>query len=485
MSNEDDPKKDNDLTRIEDLSEYLHQDDGDEDFSGLSTDPDMALPDDFSSSDERETDFSALEEDLDSLDLTDNFEQEESPTETSFDNDSDFADDSISEENTNFDNESDFGENSEFDNETSFEETPNFEEDSEFEETTNFEENTNFDESPSFEESSDFEETPDSEEKPEFEEASSFEDSSDFSDDLGFEQTTSDESPDSELPPEMPIQNNESDIQESALIKSDDASLEKVPLAQVNTESPSKSQEYAPPETFKDLQNFAKTMSYGNLSQEGNPPFSIILKEIKYQEDLDDIVILLKEFKILSAEDEDAARKTLARGSYLIPRLSEYAAILLCHKLRKYELTILMGLTEEITPAKSYSSDDSGLATKNNIFNNRQHSFLFEKNKVTLNDIIVSTSQNLQGYEIKEYIAVAAQSSLISKDDFTDIDSSSSTENFVYQDLISKLKIQALDKKGNALIGINYTMTPTVSENDQEALYKITCTANIVWLLKN
>lgn len=442
----DDPKKKEDLTRIEDLSEYLHEEDENDDFLGLNTDPDLTLPDDFNSTDE--ADYSALEEDLDNIEpdsISDNFDDSEelSDDEPVSDFETDFSD-------KDFENE--VSETSTFDDspldETSF--------DSESDDDDSFSDQFESDEIVSDEvDSTDFSQNEDDDDNF-LEEQSEFDDIETSLEDLTTEE----------------IQENENQTG-----KFDEAPAAKTTL------TPLPATDYKAPENFQDLQKFAKNMSYGNLSHEGNPPFSIVLKDIKYQEDLDDIVILLKEFKILKQEDETSARETLSRGSFLIPRLSEYAAILLCHKLRRYELTILMGLTEEINPAKSYSSDDSGMATKHNIFNSRSHSFIFENENISFNDIISSTAQNLEGYDIKEYLGVVSDHSIVTSEELTNDDPGIS--DHLYDDLVSKLKYAAVDKKGNGVVGINYTMVPLLKESATDKnQYKIICTGNVVWLIK-
>lgn len=450
----DDPKKKSDLTRIEDLSEYLHEDDENDDFQGLNTDPDLTLPDDFNTTDE--ADYSALEEDLDNIEpdsISDNFDDS----------------DELNEDDSSTDFETDFTDNDFEDNSS---------ESSTFGEAViddkSFDENIDTDDDYSDQFESD-------------EIVSDDENSHDFS--QNDEVVVDDNSINDEQNEFDSVETSLNDLSTEDLQTEDTQDDYHQPhefdkVSETKTIlTPLPITDYKAPENFKDLQKFAKNMSYGNLSHEGTPPFSIVLKDIKYQEDLEDIVILLKEFKILKQDDETAARETLSRGSFLIPRLSEYAAILLCHKLRRFELTILMGLTEEINPAKSYSSDDAGMATKHNIFNSRSHNFVFENENINFNDIISSTAQNLEGYEIKEYLGVVSDHSIVTSEELTN-DEPGITDH-LYDDLVSKLKYAAVDKKGNGVVGINYTMVPLLKESATDKnQYKIICTGNVVWLIK-
>ena len=141
-----------------------------------------------------------------------------------------------------------------------------------------------------------------------------------------------------------------------------------------------------------------------------------------------------------------------------------------------------MGLTEEITPAKSYTSDDSGLTTKNNIFNNRSHNWLFKNEDLKVIDIITSTSQTLEGYEIKEHLGITSEHGILQEDDIQTV---SETQKHLYKDLLIKIKSHALSLNGNGITGVNYTVTPLLKQDSSSKLqYKITCTGNVVWLLK-
>lgn len=511
MSDNDpkDRKEKEDLTRIEDLSDFFHNEeedfsdldshsDEDTDFEEMATDPDMELPPEFTQ-EEESTDFSALEDDESPPTLPEdstqsfslNSEEEENDF-ASEDNDfgaveNDFGavDNDFAEEDNNFAaEENDFGaEENDFgavDNDFGVEENDFGAEENDFgaEDNDFGAEDNDFaaEENDFGSVDNDF-----NAEENNFDSNSNKieedDNSSLFNDDL-----------DSEEINDPPISNiNSSSLEQEQTNKNEIE--EKTEIPKYVEEKP-----YKAPENFQELQNFSKNMAYGNMAREGNPPFSIILKDIKYEEDLEDIVILLKEFKIITEESEAQAKESLRRGSYLIPRLGEYAAITLCHKLRRFELNILMGLTEEIHPAKSYDSDDRGLTTKNNIFNNRKHNWNFEEANLTIDDLLTSTTSTLDGHEVLEYISIGTEYTVISSNDLNlnnlenenkdqaDVDSL----KHIYNDLLNKLKASALNKKANAIIGINYQTTPIANQHNHEITtqYQIVCSGSFVWVSK-
>ena len=289
-----------------------------------------------------------------------------------------------------------------------------------------------------------------------------------------------------------------------------------------------------PPEDFEEVKNFAKNMSSQNFSSEGNPPFSIILKGIKYIEDAESIADILVKFKISNDGQQDSVIKDLSKGTFLIPRLSEYAAIILCHQLRSFDLEILMGLTEEITPPKSYTSNDRGATSKRTIYANRKHNIDL-KGTNQFSDILTTTLSQLHDCNIIKYIGVASESKMIEADmlknsdqlereileqvseksqeelkllqlkkenlnaadskfdfNFNEIYQSDSTGQkksgleYIYADLITQMKQQAKSANANAIMGINFSISPIAIEEylTQGPKYQILCTGNMVWIEK-
>ena len=550
MSDTDDKDK-SDLTRIEDLSEFLH--DEDEEISGLetyseddvseeelmdqATDPDMDFPPEFKPGEESDDSFSTEFEESDD---SDSFGSDDSDSFGSDDSESFGSDDSGSFGSDNSgsfgsDNSGSFGS----DDSDSFgdNESESFKDDS----SVSFDN----DDSDSFGE--------DSSESFDNDNSDSFEnDSSDSFDDDDSDSFESDEA--------QTIEEND-DIEEITATETDreiddnlednfeisDTNIEepKSPPAPPSTTAASEKtpietlkpkEKFAGPENFDELQKFAKNISYGNMGHEGNPPFSIIIKDIKFKEDIDEIVEILNEYSILNEENSDTAKESLSRGSMLIPRLGEYSAIHICHKLRKFDISILMGLTEEIHPPKSYESDDSGIVSKYTVYNTKSHHYNYNNDDTKLEDIVTSTTSQLEGFHIKEYISIGSEYVIIdaktlsnsyhleselkdslpeyqqdriniteirsenlkasksntlkdfypTNEDEIEKEENKSNLNGIYSSLLEKLKLKALKEKGNAIVGINYNVTPIVKEESyySETNYQVTCSGSIVWANK-
>ncbi len=239
---------------------------------------------------------------------------------------------------------------------------------------------------------------------------------------------------------------------------------------------------YKAPETFTDVKQFAESSSFSGMSAEGNPSFSVLVKNVRFIEDVKDIVNLMNELELLS-DTEEVTIERLKRGSLLIPRISEFAAIMLAHKLRRFDIDIQIGLSDEIHPPKYKENPETGIVSKHSLYQNQSHHFHFEDAKLDIHQIIISAAPVLDGYHIVKYMGVASEHKLI--DAHLLEDETSSEIPVIYQELAQKLKIHALKVNSNAVIGLNYQLTPLVSEFGlQGQKYRLTCTGNLVWINK-
>ncbi len=265
-------------------------------------------------------------------------------------------------------------------------------------------------------------------------------------------------------------------------------------------------------EKFEDVKTFAQNFSYGQSSGGGNPPFSIIVRNIKYQDDAEDILRLLREFALLTSANEAETMKALEFGSLLIPQISEYCAIILAHKLRRFDLDLDVGLSDEIHPSKSGESNPRGLVKKENLKQNKSEAMNFEDKIVSFKDILVSTSDSVAGYKVIKHLGVQTTFTLVEEDelerlsfvdrkardesplyevksdeDYGDISSDQAFKNYhqsfsaLYDDLANQLKQKALGKNANALLGISFHMDPLQFDRREKRInaYQITCSATL------
>lgn len=475
MSDGDDK---NDLTRIEDLSEYLHQDDtsvdrqldawGQGDQASLSD-----LPDD----DEPELPATPLEEfDEDKVDFDDS--SDDLPPAFSAENTEVISTESIGDLDEEDNNESDdfsFGEESTFDSSDEDESSFSFE-------------NTDVD-NESSDDSSDF----------------SFEDSevSSFGDDSE-DSSFGDNSEESTFGDTSEDGNEDNFSFEST--EEVDTSFESDNMEEVSKEMPESEPEPEPepiveepeveiakssynPERFEDVKEFGKNISYGAMAQGGNPAFSVMVRGIKYKEECEEIFDILKSHSLVTQDSENTIRQGLDNGSLLISQLSEYSAIYLAHKMRRFDLELHVGLSDEINPSESYSNLTDKPVNKDTLFQNKTES-LEIVDKIAIESVLVSTTPNLDGYKIDRYLGVLTEHALIDQENLSRLEhigEHENTERFssvedTYDSLIEKLKAKALSKGGNAILSLNFTMNQlpeSITEKNQT--FKITATTNLVW----
>ena len=267
-------------------------------------------------------------------------------------------------------------------------------------------------------------------------------------------------------------------------------------------------------ERFEDVKTFANNFSYGQVQGGGNPPYSIIVRHIKFKEEAEDIVNLLKEFGIVTDINEKDTLMAIDLGSLIIPQISEYTAIVLAHKLRRFDLDLEVGLSDEVHPSKSGESNPRGLIKKDNLRQNKTESLKLSDIDNSIKDIIVSTMSSVQGYNVESYIGVQTTFSIVEEaeleklqyvqrshrenSDLYDFENTGPNEitsekafrdyqnsfSLIYEDLTMQLKQKAFTQNANALLGLSFQLSPLNFERShlRVSAYQITCSATLAIL---
>jgi uncharacterized protein YbjQ (UPF0145 family) len=240
---------------------------------------------------------------------------------------------------------------------------------------------------------------------------------------------------------------------------------------------------FSPKEDFKETKEFVDRAVLSDVAAECTPPFSVIVKNIRYLEDSDEILELLQDVGF--PEDMlNQFRKQIERGTLLVPRISEFAAIYICHKLRHLKIDLTMGLSDILHPPKHSLDIDRGLVSKRSLSQNQSHKFNFRDDISDAKNIILSTLPHIEGHVIEKYLGVATEHTII--DSQIVENESSDIIHQSYDELAQKLKGHALQSKANAIVGINYQLTPIPSDTTMGYFrYKLTCTGNLVYLYKS
>jgi len=234
----------------------------------------------------------------------------------------------------------------------------------------------------------------------------------------------------------------------------------------------------APPPSeggMAEVSDFAKNIPVGQASVPGNPPFSVVLKNIKYSEDAQDILRILKEYGVANDSNESVFKQGLDAGSLLISQISEYTAIILTHKFRQFDLEIMMGLSDEIHPPKL--KEGKGLVSKISLDQNKVEHLDLKTGVESPEIILLATTPTLENYKINRYIGIITEQTKVSEEGVKDLQ-----DNFDqnFGDLTDKLKDKAFKLRGNAVVGITYQMTPLVPIGEKG--YTLTCSGNVVWV---
>jgi len=253
-------------------------------------------------------------------------------------------------------------------------------------------------------------------------------------------------------------------------------------------------------EDFQDLRLFGEALSYGTVTYGGQPPFTLKATGIHFKEDAEDIMSILDEHGLINDENRATYLQMLEHNSLLISQISEFSAIYLSHRLRRFKLNLSLGLSDEMNPSKSYEKDGRGLVTKYNLRQNVREEMAIKKTSFEARDVLLSTSNTFEGLQIKRYYDIISTHSIISEDEMKsrpfgqrDEETVGTSEeltdfeiglNAVYKELASDMKNEAFKREANAVVGVSYQITPlpSQSESGPKLEYKITCTGSAVWV---
>jgi len=225
---------------------------------------------------------------------------------------------------------------------------------------------------------------------------------------------------------------------------------------------------------LEEIKSFAEDISVSDTGAEASPSYSILLTNIKYHEEISDITIILKEFSLLS-DSEEATAQRMKRGFYLIPRISEYVCILLCHRLRRFSLDIEAGLTDEIQP-KSSTEIEHGSVSKNQLEQNKVLDYKNDQKAKSIDHIQVFLSHLPPQMVIAHDYGIITDSIYVPT---TEVESENSSEiNKYYDQLVQKLKKTAFVKQANTIYHVQFSLTPLVNQTQS---YRLTGTGNIAW----
>lgn len=463
MSDKDD---DDDFTRIEDLSDFVHEDDED----AASTEEPLENTEEEFTDFGSDTDFSG--DDENSFAGPDDDPNSESDP---FSNDEPNSDNPLDEES--------FGANSDESFETTFND-----------ENTDFLEDSNTDDSE-------------------------IDSSSDFEAEQSFDETQEDDS--------FASDNTDS------LHEDEQSALENMTEAKVNSDSLSENRDGTKDtqmdekisstpvgpqkEDFADVKKFGQSMALGKISLSGNPPYSILISNIKYKDDVEDIKIILREFNLLTSSNEKIMQDSLERGSLLLSQMGEYSAILIAHKLRRFDCNISMGLSEELHPNQNYPQNAQGLSTHLTIkFNKKGTLSALNQDKIQLSQITLSTLDKIEGLPIKQHLGPVVAHRRLSSSEFLDLkddqdgvelgtqahnlplglfsdgpdgpktsqepeNSSEQRLSKIYKQLANALRPLAKNKGANAVVGIQFQVS-SFTDSQQRKFFDITCTGSAIWV---
>jgi uncharacterized protein YbjQ (UPF0145 family) len=326
----------------------------------------------------------------------------------------------------------------------------------------------------------------------------------------GFEETSFDETPFELNEPEEIQEEAQEDVEVETPV--DDSNDIFANSFQEEIEQPVS---HTPPERFEEVKTFAQNFSYGQIQGGGNPPFSIVIRNLKFEDDKESIITLLSEFGLVNEQNQLETEKALELGSLLIPQISEYSAIVLAHKFRRFDCDIEMGLSDEVHPSKSGDHNPKGLVKKDSLRQNKTESYKKDNEQAPAKEILITTTAQLEGYSVKKYIGIQTSFAIVDEEELERLkyvqaqnriqgtlheyapeesDQLSSERAFIdykssfdylFVSLAEELKSKAQKEKANALLGLNYQLQalPFEKTADGKNCYQLTASATMALVI--
>ncbi len=261
------------------------------------------------------------------------------------------------------------------------------------------------------------------------------------------------------------------------------------------------------PEAFESIgsiKEFSENLTYGKIGIGGNPPHTVMLKNIKYKEDVNFIRQILKDHNLITDKNKSDIETGLTNRNLIISQISEYSAIYLAHKFRRFDLEILTGLSDEVFDSShSKKGTAIGLISKDNLKQNHIDFSNLKKSPYTLESIILTTTPTLENYTIQKYIGVISEHKTLTEKEITvassadhkfdknviqlfsedgDVSLFSIGMKNIYHMLSLELQKKAFNMNGNAVIGITFQMNIANEHelNSNQKGYHINATGNVV-----
>lgn len=276
---------------------------------------------------------------------------------------------------------------------------------------------------------------------------------------------------------------------------------------------------------YSDVNQFGNNITPNeHLSQVANPPYSIAIENIQFEEDARELKKILENFEIISPANESDYVLAIKNGRVLVPQVSEYKAIMLGHALRKFNFSIQVGLSHQVFPQSNETEAFKGLISKKFAHQNLREEAKKRELTFEIQDIQMTSLSDIPNFTIEQLHDVKTIMTVISKDELERLSfvesalrenifsnspdyETSFNQNYLndvqenetlkayqsyqksfehlFDDMTNRLREDAYTQGHNAVIGINFQINPIINEHDNQiSSYTITCSATFATVTK-
>tara|TARA_X000000950_G_scaffold278261_1_gene368898 strand:- start:43 stop:1701 length:1659 start_codon:yes stop_codon:yes gene_type:complete len=195
------------------------------------------------------------------------------------------------------------------------------------------------------------------------------------------------------------------------------------------------------------INKFANYAIPKNTRLGGNPPFSVLLKNIKFKNEIKEVLNELETLRLLPQEKTNLFEISLKTGTLLVPQISEHLAISIANKFKHLNLDIEFGLAEEIFQKNTDVNRSRGLPSYYQVFKNN----LLNRNIPNYEHVLIVTSSDLSKYDVinnGNIIHISDKLIIDEEEDFSNL------KDQLMENLSNHLKKKAYEARFNSVHSI-------------------------------
>ena len=249
---------------------------------------------------------------------------------------------------------------------------------------------------------------------------------------------------------------------------------------------------------LNEIKNFNQNLASFKTQQHTYPAYSVIGSgDLTDSDMVDDLIQTIKYTYPLNPDEEKLLLTGIKSGSFLLPHMSEYQAIYLYHKIKRFPLRLKIGPSHLLLKQSEQNKAQNFIpkSLKNNheiIFKNQDH--INSSAHHLLQHFSRTNRDSIPGTKIKNYLGLVHEEILLSEKDLQRIYFNQNKEipegnkinertlahydlSSIHESLLQKCQEKAVKNMANSLLNVSYQYQEVQISNQR--YWQLSCHANM------